>query len=390
MPRGAASSVTRASAGPVWRIKYRDAAGKQVLETLGPEPPWTERKAQRELGKRLAAVDEGFRKPDRDTFAEFADRFVQRLPARAEPQAVDRSRTTDYMLDGHLLPFFGDHDLTELEARPELIDALHRVEGAERPLAEDDPEPPPAPQRHAAPRRRLAPDPHQPGLEHRPAEPRAARDERPDRDRDRAARDRLRRARRQGLRAPSASGGRSRRRSSLTALGTALRRGELVGLRWRAVNLLEAKIEVRETFVRGRVHDAEEQGVRRVVELGPRTLAVLEEQWQRTRVPCRRRPRLRPPDQGDAARDRQAREALPQAGARASWDREAVPALPRPPPHIADARRRGREPADLRPGASRPLAGLDHRALHARRPGALSGRGRAERGADVRAVGGRK
>ena len=40
-----------------------------------------------------------------------------------------------------------------------------------------------------------------------------------------------------------------------------MRRGELVGLRWRAVNLLEAKIEVRETFVRGRVHDPEEQGV---------------------------------------------------------------------------------------------------------------------------------
>ena len=68
----------------------------------------------------------------------------------------------------------------------------------------------------------------------------------------------------------------------LTALGTALRRGELVGLRWRAVNLLEAKIEVRETFVRGRFTTPKSRASRRVVELGPRTLAVLEEQWQRT------------------------------------------------------------------------------------------------------------
>jgi integrase len=68
----------------------------------------------------------------------------------------------------------------------------------------------------------------------------------------------------------------------LAALGTALRRGELIGLRWRAVNLLEAKIEVRETFVRGRFTTPKSRASRRVVELGPRTLAVLEEQWQRT------------------------------------------------------------------------------------------------------------
>src|SRR6266571_2427634 len=57
MPRGAAVVRYEGKRGAVWRIKYRDAAGKQVLETLGPAPPWTERMAQRELGKRLAAVD---------------------------------------------------------------------------------------------------------------------------------------------------------------------------------------------------------------------------------------------------------------------------------------------------------------------------------------------
>src|SRR6266542_106604 len=122
MPRGAAVVRYEGKRGAVWRIKYRDAAGKQVLETLGAEPPWTERMAQRELGKRLAAVDEGFRKPDHVTFGDFADRFVHDyLPGRKlKPSTIENYR---YMLDGHLLPFFGDHTLTELEAQPELIDA---------------------------------------------------------------------------------------------------------------------------------------------------------------------------------------------------------------------------------------------------------------------------
>ena len=60
-----------------------------------------------------------------------------------------------------------------------------------------------------------------------------------------------------------------------------MRRGELVGLRWRAVNLLEAKIEIRETYVRGRFTTPKSKASRRVLELGPRTLAILEKQWSR-------------------------------------------------------------------------------------------------------------
>ncbi len=131
MPRGANVVRYQGKRGAVWRIRYRDAAGRQVQETLGPEPPWTERKAQRELGKRLAAVAEGFRKPDRVTFADFAERFVREyLPGR------NLKRTTlenyRYILDGHLLPYFDDLVLAELEARPELIDgyiALKAEEG---------------------------------------------------------------------------------------------------------------------------------------------------------------------------------------------------------------------------------------------------------------------
>ena len=122
MPRGASVVRYEGKRGPVWRIRYRDAAGQQVQETLGPEPPWTERNAQRELGQRLAAVNEGFRKPTRTTFAEFADRYVHEyLPGRSLKQST--MENYDYMLDGHLVPFFGGHALHELEARPELIDA---------------------------------------------------------------------------------------------------------------------------------------------------------------------------------------------------------------------------------------------------------------------------
>src|SRR6266540_3630530 len=108
--------------GAIWRIKYRDAAGKQVQETLGPEPPWTERKAQRELGKRLAAVDDGFRKPERTAFADFTERFIREyLPGRNLKPTT--SENYGYILRQHLLPFFGDLSLAEIEARPELIDA---------------------------------------------------------------------------------------------------------------------------------------------------------------------------------------------------------------------------------------------------------------------------
>ncbi len=47
-----------------WRIKFTDADGRQVQETLGPEPHWNEVRAQRELGKRLEAVERNrWRKP---------------------------------------------------------------------------------------------------------------------------------------------------------------------------------------------------------------------------------------------------------------------------------------------------------------------------------------
>lgn len=386
MPRGASVVRYQGKRGAVWRIRYRDAAGRQVQETLGPEPQWTERKAQRELGKRLAAVDEGFRKPDHVTFADFANRFVHDyLPGRnLKPSTVENYR---YILDGHLLPFFSNHALAELEGQPELIDAyiaLKTQSGLSTKTIQNHLLLLNVMLRRAVVWRLMRSNPvssiDRPSL----VQPEMSVLTKTEIARLANAYDEL----------VAEASERERqwwalaKAIVLTALGTALRRGELVGLRWRAVNLLEAKIEVKETFVRGQFTTPKSRASRRVVELGPRTLAVLEEQWQRASYRGRRRSRVRASDKGDAARDGQARDPLPQARARARRDRESVPPLPRPATHVTHARRRRGQPANLRPGTSRALAGVDHRALHARGPGPLSWRSRAERGANVRRVAG--
>jgi integrase len=185
------------------------------------------------------------------------------------------------MLDGHLLPFFGDHALAELEALPELIDAYVAVkaqDGLSAKTIQNQLLLLNVMLRRAVVWRLIRANPvssiDRPSLaqsemsvltETEIARLANAYDE---------------------LIAEASEDERQwwslAKAIVLTALGTALRRGELIGLRWGAVNLLEAKIKVRETFVRGRFTTPKSRASRRVVELGPRTLAVLEEQWQRT------------------------------------------------------------------------------------------------------------
>jgi len=43
--------------GVVWRIRYKDASGKRVLETLGKEPPWNRKRSETELRRRLVDVE---------------------------------------------------------------------------------------------------------------------------------------------------------------------------------------------------------------------------------------------------------------------------------------------------------------------------------------------
>jgi hypothetical protein len=108
--------------GLVWKIKYRDDDGRQVKETLRrADQGWTEKRAERELGERLDAVERGMRKPARRTFADLADEF-DRVTLAAKPRK--RSTLTEYRvtLNNHLRPWFGEEDLVRLSQRPEAFE----------------------------------------------------------------------------------------------------------------------------------------------------------------------------------------------------------------------------------------------------------------------------
>lgn len=127
------------------------------------------------------------------------------------------------------------------------------------------------------------------------------------------------------------------------------------------------------------VHDAEERGV----ELGPRTLAGVEEQWQRTSYRGDDDLVFGHPAKGTPLETgKLAKRYLRPALARAGIEKPFRPFHDLP--HVADARGSGGQPAHLRAGTSQPLAGLDYRALHARSAGHLPGRRREVREPHVR------
>ena len=43
--------------GVTWRIRYRDASGRRIMETLGKEPAWNRKRAQTELRRREVDVE---------------------------------------------------------------------------------------------------------------------------------------------------------------------------------------------------------------------------------------------------------------------------------------------------------------------------------------------
>src|SRR5262245_21853511 len=96
--------------GVSWKLKYRDADGRQVKETLGREPEWDHRKAERALGARLAEVEKGLRKPRRRTFGDLLDEF-EAVALKAKPRKT--STLIDYRgtIRNHLRPWFGEDDL---------------------------------------------------------------------------------------------------------------------------------------------------------------------------------------------------------------------------------------------------------------------------------------
>ena len=108
--------------GVVWRIRYQDATGRRVMETLGKEPAW-DRKARRDRTappprrrrtRRLPQAGEAQLRRLRERWLD------EYLPGRGlKLTTTDSYRQT---IHRHLLPAFGKHPLERLEREPELID----------------------------------------------------------------------------------------------------------------------------------------------------------------------------------------------------------------------------------------------------------------------------
>jgi integrase len=264
--------------GIVWRIRYNDASGRRVIETCGPEPGWTRKRAERALRNRLTDVErEGYEKPDRLTFSEFADRwFIDHLPARnLKPTTVE---TYGFAL-AHMVGFFGDSPLTELAQHPALIDRYVAAK-VRQGLA------PKTINNHLLTLNVMLKQAVRWKLIH--ANPVADIDRPRLQDSDSQVLSESEISRLWAAygqlehEAPGSQRGwwRLARTITFVCLGTAMRRGELLGLRWRDVQLLEGLVQVREAFVRGRFTTPKSRASRRLVELGSRTQELLTEHWQ--------------------------------------------------------------------------------------------------------------
>jgi integrase len=105
MPRGSAVIRYEGRRGVVWRVKFVDADGKQVQETLGPERDgWTRKKAEAELRERLVRVErKAYRHPKPMTFGTYRETWFEEGQARRRwaPRTVIQYRS--------ILKRLGDH-----------------------------------------------------------------------------------------------------------------------------------------------------------------------------------------------------------------------------------------------------------------------------------------
>lgn len=239
MPRGAAVIPYHGKRGTVWRIKYADADGRQVQETIGAERDGVTRKqAEAELRERLVRVErKGYRRPKPLTFGQYAETWFE---AGQRSQGWKPATVLVYRnaLDNYLIPWFGKTRLDGVRPRDVtafVTDAMSRAHGKHnRPLTGKyvnlllnvtfsifktaigeeliEANPVASVQRPKVERRRWRIlEPHE--------VPRVAKAFSDDRA----------------------------RRAFLTLMLTGLRRFELVGLRWGHVNLVEATLRVVES-----------------------------------------------------------------------------------------------------------------------------------------------
>jgi integrase/recombinase XerD len=90
--------------GTVWRIKYVDASGKQVMETVGSERDgFTEQRALDELERRRVEVRDGFRKPEARAFRQTAQEWhaAERVARGWKPVTATKYRQSAEHLAAH-------------------------------------------------------------------------------------------------------------------------------------------------------------------------------------------------------------------------------------------------------------------------------------------------
>jgi integrase len=79
MQKGSVIEYKQKDGDVVYRVQYRDAASRQVKETIGRKSEgWTKRKVQAELAERIARVaKKGYRRPDPVLFSTYADTWFE-------------------------------------------------------------------------------------------------------------------------------------------------------------------------------------------------------------------------------------------------------------------------------------------------------------------------
>ncbi len=117
MPRGSAVVRYDGKRGTVWRIKYADAAGQQVMETVGAERDgWTQAKAEAELRERLVRVErKGYRRPQRMMFGPYARTWLEQSERRRGWKSS--TRRTRRLQVGRLGEWFETHALGAIKPR---------------------------------------------------------------------------------------------------------------------------------------------------------------------------------------------------------------------------------------------------------------------------------
>lgn len=115
MPAGACVLRYDGKRGTTWAFKYVDASGRQVRERLGREADgWNRKKAQAALRARVVAVErDGYRKPDPVTFESFARQWLDTYPDARQHRRTTRA---DYraMVENHLIGWFGGRRLADV------------------------------------------------------------------------------------------------------------------------------------------------------------------------------------------------------------------------------------------------------------------------------------